>query len=119
MRRRWTATVAITLAGLLGLSACGGGGSPAEPAASGDGGGGKQQVEVFSWWTGPGEADGLKAMREIFEQQNPNLTFFDAAVAGGSGDKAKALLASKLQADTPPDTFQGHAGAELQGYIKA
>ncbi|NUW47082.1 carbohydrate ABC transporter substrate-binding protein, partial [Nonomuraea rhodomycinica] len=55
----------------------------------------------------------------IFEQKNPSYTFFDAAVAGGSGDKAKALLQSTLQADTPPDTFQGHAGAELQCYIKA
>ncbi|TYB52228.1 extracellular solute-binding protein [Nonomuraea sp. PA05] len=119
--RRWLAAVSITMASVLGLAACGGGGGGTAtgsqaPAASS---GGKQQVEVFSWWTGPGEADGLKAMRKIFEEQNPNYTFFDAAVAGGSGDKAKALLQSKLQANTPPDTFQGHAGAELQGYIKA
>ncbi|MEV0144341.1 MULTISPECIES: ABC transporter substrate-binding protein [unclassified Nonomuraea] len=118
MRRRWTATVAITLASVLTLSACGGGGDKAAQPSTG-GGDAKKQVEVFSWWTGPGEADGLKAMRQIFEQKNPSYTFFDAAVAGGSGDKAKALLQSKLQADTPPDTFQGHAGAELQGYIKA
>jgi glucose/mannose transport system substrate-binding protein len=109
---------AITMASVLSLSACGGGGDPAAQPSAGAGGD-KQQVEVFSWWTGPGEADGLQAMRKIFEQQNSTLTFFDAAVAGGSGDKAKALLQSKLQADTPPDTFQGHAGAELQGYIKA
>ncbi|WP_253781307.1 ABC transporter substrate-binding protein [Nonomuraea roseoviolacea] len=118
MRRRWTATVAITLASVLTLAACGGGGGKGAQPSSG-GGDAKKQVEVFSWWTGPGEADGLKAMRQIFEQKNPSYTFFDAAVAGGSGDKAKALLQSKLQADTPPDTFQGHAGAELQGYIKA
>ncbi|MEU0571961.1 ABC transporter substrate-binding protein [Nonomuraea sp. NPDC005983] len=116
MRRRWLAAVAITMASVLSLSACGGGDKAAQTPA---GGGGKKQVEVFSWWTGPGEADGLKAMKEIFEKQNPNFTFFDAAVAGGSGDKAKALLQSKLDANTPPDTFQGHAGAELQGYIKA
>lgn len=119
MRRRWLTAVAITMAGLLGLTACGGGGSAAPTGSATGGGEAKKQVEVFSWWTGPGEADGLKAMRGIFEQQNPNLTFFDAAVAGGSGDKAKALLQSKLQGGEPPDTFQGHAGAELQGYIKA
>ncbi|GAA3840325.1 extracellular solute-binding protein [Sphaerisporangium flaviroseum] len=114
MRRRWMSAVAVTLAGVLSLSACGGGGE----TSTGGGQAAKKQVEVFSWWTGPGEADGLKAMREIFEKQNPDLTFFDAAVAGGSGDKARALLSSKLQAGQPPDTFQGHAGAELQGYIK-
>ncbi|GAA5042283.1 glucose/mannose transport system substrate-binding protein [Thermocatellispora tengchongensis] len=116
MRRRWVSAVAITMAGLLSLTACGGG-EDGQGASGGEAA--KKQVEVFSWWTGPGEADGLTAMREIFEKQNPNLTFFDAAVAGGSGDKARALLTTKLQADTPPDTFQGHAGAELQGYIKA
>ncbi|MFI7703512.1 ABC transporter substrate-binding protein [Nonomuraea sp. NPDC049480] len=104
---------------VLGLAACGGGGGGQATQSPAAGGGGKQQVEVFSWWTGPGEADGLAEMRKIFEQQNPNYSFFDAAVAGGSGDKAKALLQSKLQASQPPDTFQGHAGAELQGYIKA
>ncbi|WP_433350167.1 ABC transporter substrate-binding protein [Microtetraspora malaysiensis] len=114
MRRRWLAAVAVSMAGLLTLTACGGG-----DKAAGDGKSGQKKVEVFSWWTGPGEADGLKAMREIFEKNNSDFTFYDAAVAGGSGDQARALLASKLQANQPPDTFQGHAGAELQGYIKA
>ncbi|NUP76421.1 MAG: carbohydrate ABC transporter substrate-binding protein [Nonomuraea sp.] len=117
--RRWLAAVSITMTGVLGLAGCGGGGSGQASQSAAPSGGGKQQVEVFSWWTGPGEADGLQAMKKIFEDKNPNYTFFDAAVAGGSGDKAKALLQSKLQAGTPPDTFQGHAGAELQGYIKA
>jgi glucose/mannose transport system substrate-binding protein len=100
------------MAGLLALTACG---------ATEEAGGGDQparrKVEVFSWWTGAGEADGLKAMRKIFEKENAGFSFFDAAVSGGSGDQARALLSSKLQADQPPDTFQGHAGAELQGYI--
>ncbi|MEZ0074855.1 ABC transporter substrate-binding protein [Planotetraspora sp. GP83] len=115
MRRRWMAAVAVSVAGLLTLTACGGG----DKEASGGGQAAQKKVEVFSWWTGPGEADGLKAMRGIFEKQNPNFTFFDAAVAGGSGDQARALLSSKLQANQPPDTFQSHAGAEQQGYIKA
>ncbi|MFD9942483.1 ABC transporter substrate-binding protein [Nonomuraea sp. NPDC059023] len=119
MRRRWLAAVAITMAGLLGVTACGGGNTPAGQATDGATKAASSDVEVFSWWTGPGEADGLAAMRKIFETQNPNLKFLDAAVAGGSGDKAKALLQTKLQGGEPPDSFQGHAGAELQGYIKA
>ncbi|WP_169947639.1 ABC transporter substrate-binding protein [Microbispora sp. H11081] len=115
MRRRWTTAVAVSVAGLLALSACGGG----DGQEAGGGLKAHKKVEVFSWWTGPGEADGLKAMRKIFAKQNPEFEFFDAAVAGGSGDAARALLSSKLQANQPPDTFQGHAGAELQGYIKS
>ncbi|MBP2703212.1 carbohydrate ABC transporter substrate-binding protein [Microbispora sp. RL4-1S] len=114
MRRRWMTAVAVSMAGALMLSACGGDAKKGADILSGP-----RKVEVFSWWTGPGEADGLKAMRAIFAKQNPKLQFYDAAVAGGAGDLARALLASKLQANQPPDTFQGHAGAELQGYINS
>lgn len=114
MRRRWKADVAVAVAGLLTLTACGGGDDAGRRSQAVD----HRKVEVFSWWTGPGEADGLKAMKEIFERRS-GLRFFDAAVAGGSGDQARALLTTKLQAGTPPDTFQGHAGAELQGYVRA
>ncbi|MFI0349289.1 ABC transporter substrate-binding protein [Actinomadura sp. 9N407] len=110
MRGRWKAVVAVALSGVLAASGCGGGD---------DGGGDASQVEVFSWWTGPGEADGLKAMQALFEQKNPGTTFVNAAIAGGSGTQAQAVLASRLQNRKPPDSFQGHAGAELLDYIKA
>ncbi|MEW2357801.1 extracellular solute-binding protein [Spirillospora sp. NPDC029432] len=110
MRGRWKALAAATLAGVLAVSGCGGGD---------DGGGDASQVEVFSWWTGPGEADGLAAMQAHFEKANPGTKFVNAAVAGGSGTQAKAVLASRLQNRKPPDSFQGHAGAELLDYIKA
>src|SRR5699024_1522526 len=45
--------------------------------------------------------------------------FVNGAVAGGAGSAAKDLLQSRLQAGDPPDTFQAHAGAELQDYIDA
>ncbi|WP_460629699.1 extracellular solute-binding protein, partial [Intrasporangium mesophilum] len=41
------------------------------------------------------------------------------AVAGGAGSNAKAKLASDLANNQPPDSFQGHAGAELADYIDA
>jgi glucose/mannose transport system substrate-binding protein len=81
---------------------------------------GSQQVEVFSWWTGGGEAAGLDAMIKIFSQNNPNIKFVNAAVAGGAGTNARVVLATRLQANDPPDSFQGHAGQELIGtYVKA
>ncbi|MDX9991424.1 MAG: sugar ABC transporter substrate-binding protein [Anaerolineales bacterium] len=86
--------------------------APAMPAMSG-------KVEVFSWWTGGGEAAGLDAMIKIFQAKYPDVEFVNAAVAGGAGTNARAVLASRLQAGDPPDSWQGHAGQELIGtYVK-
>lgn len=80
---------------------------------------GANEVEVFSWWTGGGEAAGLDAMIKVFAAENPNITFNNAAVAGGAGVNARAVLASRLQAGDPPDSWQGHAGQALIGtYVR-
>jgi glucose/mannose transport system substrate-binding protein len=106
--------IVLLAAGSLALAGCGGGNKNSNPAS-----GGSTQVEVFSWWTGGGEAKGLEAMVADFKAKHPTIAFQNAAVAGGSGTNAKAVLASRLQAQQPPDSFQGHAGAELLDYIKA
>src|SRR5574341_663518 len=77
------------------------------------------QVEVFSWWVGPGEADGLAAMVKIFQAKYPNDTFVNAAVAGGAGTNAKAVLATRLSAGDPPDSWQAHAGEATFAYVDA
>ena len=79
----------------------------------------KDQVEVFSWWTGAGEQEGLDAMIADFKKKNPNIEFINAAVSGGAGTNAKAILANRLQAGNPPDSYQRHAGLELADDIKA
>jgi glucose/mannose transport system substrate-binding protein len=86
---------------------------PAQPTESG------AAVEVFSWWTGPGEQEGLDAMITDFKSKNPGIEFINAAVSGGAGTNAKAILANRLQAGNPPDSYQRHAGLELQDDIKA
>jgi glucose/mannose transport system substrate-binding protein len=78
------------------------------------------EVEVFSWWVGPGEADGLAAMIKIFEAQYPTIKFINAAVTGGAGTNAKAVLATRLAAGDPPDSWQAHAGQEtIANYVAA
>ena len=89
--------VSIGLMAMMMLSACGGGTD-------------ESQVEVFSWWTGGGEAAGLAAMGEGFNTEYPDIEFVNAAVAGGAGTNARAVLATRLQSGDPPDTWQGHAG---------
>ena len=71
------------------------------------------KLEIFSWWTAGGEAEGLQAMVDVFNAKYPDLEIINATVAGGAGTNAKAVLATRMQGGTPPDTFQVHAGHEL------
>jgi glucose/mannose transport system substrate-binding protein len=77
------------------------------------------QLSVFSWWTGGGEAAGLTKLINIWNKAHPTCKVKNEAVAGGAGSNAKAVLQQRLKAGNPPDSFQGHAGAELRDYIKA
>ena len=77
------------------------------------------QVEVYSWWTGPGEEEGLQAMVADFEAKNPQVHLINAAVSGGAGSNAKAILASRLLANDPPDSYQRHAGRELADDVRS
>jgi glucose/mannose transport system substrate-binding protein len=56
----------------------------------------------------------------VFDAKYPDITFINGAVAGGAGTNARAVLATRLQAGDPPDSFQAHAGQEIIGtYVKA
>jgi glucose/mannose transport system substrate-binding protein len=78
------------------------------------------RLEIFSWWTGGGEAAGLEALIAKFTEMYPNVEIINSAVAGGSGVNAKAVLTTRMLGGDPPDTFQVHAGAELNSlWVKA
>ncbi|MEU8813596.1 extracellular solute-binding protein [Actinoplanes sp. NPDC048796] len=109
---RRAAVAAVSVAALLTATACG---------SSDDSGGdsGSKKVEVFTWWADGGEKAGLDGLVAQFGTSCAGQTFENGAVAGGAGANAKSVLASRLQQGDPPDTFQAHAGAELQDYINA
>ena len=109
LRRVLSLSLLIGLPGLAGCSA----GTGTEPTPA------RERVEVFSWWAGPGEKEGFDAIVAQFTAQNPRVEFVNAAVAGGAGTNAKAVLASRLQANDPPDSYQVHAGLELGSDIRA
>ncbi|MFE5309480.1 ABC transporter substrate-binding protein [Isoptericola sp. NPDC056605] len=114
---RTSAVAAVAAVAALALAACGSNGG--EPESGGSGSGGADEVEVFTWWAAGSEKAGLDALVKVFDEQHPDVTFINGAVAGGAGSQAKDLLQTRLQAQDPPDTFQAHAGAELQDYIDA
>jgi glucose/mannose transport system substrate-binding protein len=131
MSRKFTPFILLLLLAML-LAACGGSTDEPEAADTTDTAADTttdteetmeemaDTVEVFSWWTGGGEAAGLDAMIEVFAEKYPNITFENAAVAGGAGTNARAVLATRLQAGDAPDSWQGHAGQELIGtYVAA
>jgi glucose/mannose transport system substrate-binding protein len=90
--------------------------APATPAPAAT----KKQVEIFSWWTGAGEEAGLQGLIKLFKDKYPDIEVINAAVAGGAGTNAKAVLASRMQGGDPPSAFQVHGGAELNtGWVAA
>ena len=119
----WFMLIVLLLTAALLLTAC----QPAaeEPAAEEPAveepaeEAGPNEMEIFSWWTAGGEAEGLNAMFEVFSAQYPDVEIINATVAGGAGTNAKAVLATRLQGGDPPDSFQVHAGLEVEKYEPA
>ena len=74
---------------------------------------GEDSLEVFSWWTSPGESKALQALFDAFTAANPGVKVVNATVAGGAGVNAKAVLQTRLQGGQPPDSWQTHVGREL------
>ena len=73
----------------------------------------KGVIEIFSWWTAGGEAEGLQALFDLYNRLYPDVEIINATVAGGAGAHAKAVLKTRMLGGDPPDTFQVHAGKEL------
>ena len=70
-------------------------------------------LEIFSWWTSPGEATALQTLFDAFLAENPDVEIINSAVAGGAGVNAQAVLQTRLQGNEPPDSWQTHVGREL------
>lgn len=103
-------------------------GCSADGDAAKDGAGGSSttteavQVEVFSWWTAPGEAEALQSLVDLHTEKFPNERIYNAAtdpkvISGGT--EAKAVLQQRLEDDDPPDAFQTNAFELKRGFIAA
>lgn len=80
---------------------------------------GDSKLEVFSWWTSGSEAKALRALFRLYRQRNPAVDILNAAITGGGGSAALPVLQTRLADGNPPDTWQTHPGAQLQGYVDA
>ena len=80
------------------------------------------QVEVFSWWTAPGEAEALQSLVDLHTKEFPEQRIYNAATdpkVTSGGVEAKAVLKERLETGDPPDAFQTNAFELKQGYIAA
>lgn len=77
------------------------------------------EVQIFSWWTAGGEANGLQALTKTFQAMYPSEKIVNDPVTGGGGSNEKAVLASRMEAGDPPETFQVHADQELMFWVDA
>jgi glucose/mannose transport system substrate-binding protein len=96
-------------AAMAALASCG---MPGSTTASGGGG---NKLEIFSWWTSPGEVEALDALYKVYKDANPKIEVINAAISGGTGagGNAKAALKTRMLGNNPPDSFQVHLGREL------
>jgi len=75
------------------------------------------QLEIFHWWTGPGEREAADAMFKALHDKYPDIEVVENPVAGGGGVSHRVVLQGRMAAGLPPDTFQTLGGAEMKAYV--
>lgn len=76
-----------------------------------------RELEIFHWWTGPGEREAADAMFAALADAYPDVEVIENPVAGGGGVSHRVVLQGRMAAGLPPDTFQTLGGAELKAYV--
>jgi glucose/mannose transport system substrate-binding protein len=95
----------------IGLVGCG----SDDDKGTGETGSEAEPLEVFSWWTQPGEAEALDALFDLYRKNFPHRSIFNAAEK--SGPTAKQVLGERLDAGDPPDLFQQNA-YEMRAFLQ-
>jgi glucose/mannose transport system substrate-binding protein len=75
------------------------------------------QLEIYHWWTAPGEREAADAMFEALKAAYPEIVVVENPNPGGGGVNQRVVLQSRIAAGDYPDTFQTLGGAELKNYV--
>lgn len=76
-----------------------------------------QQLEIYHWWTAPGEREAADAMFAALKDAYPEIEVVENPSPGGGGVNQRVVLQSRIAAGDYPDTFQTLGGAELKNYV--
>jgi glucose/mannose transport system substrate-binding protein len=109
----------------LGLAACGStptaqpGATTSAPAAAATAApqAGARKLEIFHWWTAPGEREAADAMFKALKDKYPDIELVENPSPGGGGVNLRVVLQSRIASGDFPDTFQTLGGAELKNYV--
>src|SRR4030066_344579 len=77
----------------------------------------EKKLEIFHWWTAPGEREAADAMFAALKAAYPDITVVENPVPGGGGTEHRVVLKARITAGIPPDTFQTLGGAALKDYV--
>ena len=75
----------------------------------------EDNLEIFSWWTGGGEKQALQSLFDEYAKVAPDVDVTNAADA--DPEKARTLLAERMEKGEPPDSFQAISGVDLMGWV--
>lgn len=71
------------------------------------------QLEIISGWLGGAEAGALQALYDIYRREYPEVEIITAVALGTANFQLNEAIASRMQGNQPPDSFQVHLGHEL------
>lgn len=79
-----------------------------DSSSSSQDGAASTRVEIYSWWTNPGEAEALNAVLSLHARNHASIEILNIATSqDASGNKPE--LRDLMDAHTPPDIFQANA----------
>jgi glucose/mannose transport system substrate-binding protein len=79
----------------------------------------ERKLEIIHWWVGPGEREAADEWFKALKAKYPDIEVIENPVAGGGGVSERVILANRLAAGIPPDTFQALGGAQIGAYVDA
>lgn len=104
-KKVWYSLFVVLVIVALGLSACG----PKQPK--------ERHLQIYHWWTAPGEREAADAMFAALKAAYPDIVVDENPNPGGGGVNQRVVLQSRIAAGDYPDTFQTLGGAELKNYV--
>jgi glucose/mannose transport system substrate-binding protein len=90
--------------------------TPGCSSDAGDDSGQSQSLELYSWWTAPGEKEALQSVLDVYRQDHPQTSVINAALTDQAN--AHAQLQTRMQQGAPPDTFQNSGGGDLMTWVR-